>query len=372
MQNLIGSWPAAISPYRCCTNCVMDTTDPEIQFNDDGVCSHCVRVHSKIGRTWFPSEDGVEKGRDLLAQVRQANTRPNRDFDSILGLSGGIDSAVVAQRALDAGLHPLAVHVDGGWNTESSVANVRSIVAGLGLTLATVVIDWEEMRNVQLAFLRSGTLNQDIPQDHAFFVSLYRVAIRERIPTILSGINYATESIEPKAWGYSNNDGQHVKSIYAAHGGKRLRSFPIMSHQEFSRLGRRGLFRVVQPLNYGPYNPEAEQTVLASRFGWHPYREKHGESLFTTWFQNVFLLERYGIDKRRAYLSSRIISGLLDRDGALAQLSAPPMTPAEMTRLTATVSDKLRIDSQELTALMRIRHQSNHVFKTEFRRWLSP
>lgn len=311
-------------------------------------------------------------GRDLLAQVRKENQKSDREFDSILGLSGGIDSAVVAQRALDEGLRPLAVHVDGGWNTESSVSNVRSLVEGLGLKLATIVIDWEEMRNVQLAFLRSGTLNQDIPQDHAFFVSLYRLAIQKKIPTILSGINYATESIEPKAWGYSNSDGRHIRSIYATHGGKRLRNFPIMSHQEFSRLGRKGLFQVIQPLNFGPYNPEAEQALLARRFGWHPYREKHGESLFTTWFQNVFLFERYGIDKRRAYLSSRIISGLLDRKEALEQLATPPMLPTEMARLTATVADKLRIQPLELLGLMEMPHRSNHVYKTQFKKWLSP
>lgn len=307
-----------------------------------------------------------------LSDIRRKGVEANMEFDSILGLSGGIDSAVVARRAIEAGLRPLAVHVDGGWNTEASIANVRRIVEELKLTLETIVIDWEEMRRVQLAFLKSGTLNQDIPQDHAFFVSLYRTAMRKKIPVILSGVNYATESVEPQSWGYSNSDGNHVRSIYSAHGDRRLRSFPILSYRKFVRLNKKGAFQIVRPLDFGAFVPEYEEVSLKSQLGWLPYGGKHKESLFTDWFQSVYLVNRYGIDKRRGHLASRVISGLDTRESALKLLESPPANEQEIFNLNRTVAAKLQISVDQLENFLTIPHVSNHAYKTHFRDWLSP
>jgi hypothetical protein len=278
----------------------------------------------------------------------------------------------VAKRALDAGLRPLAVHVDAGWNTEPSVENVRAVVREFGLTLETVVIDWEQMRRLQLAFLNSGTLNQDIPQDHAFFVSLYSAAIRHKIPVILSGVNYATESVQPQSWGYSNSDGRHVLAIHSSHGSGRLKGFPIMPYRRFIRLGRKQAFQVVRPLDYGPYNPEQERRRLESMIGWRAYGGKHSESLFTDWFEAVYLVERYGIDKRRGHLASQIVSGLRTRDEALAELAKPKLDGPGRLVLNRSVAEKLGISNAELNELIRVPHVSNHKFKTEFKSWVSP
>ena len=358
--------------YQVCRTCVMDTSALEITFDADGACNYCSAVRGKIGRTWFPNNAGAKLMQSTLEGVRAEGLAAGRKFDSILGLSGGIDSAVVARRAVDAGLRPLAVHVDGGWNTEASVENVRKIVDRLGLTLETIIIDWAAMRKVQLAFLRSGTLNQDIPQDHAFFVSLYRVAMRRKIPVILSGVNYATESVEPGSWGYSNSDGRHLRSIYSAHGEGPLHPFPVMPFRKFVRLNNRGAFRVVRPLDYGHYDPSDEMPFLRTQLGWRPYGAKHEESLFTHWFQASYLVKRYGIDKRRGHLSSRIISGLTTRNSALEQLESPAATENEIAKLNYAVAEKLELTVQELEDLVLIPHRSNHHYRTAFRDWTSP
>jgi 7-cyano-7-deazaguanine synthase in queuosine biosynthesis len=286
----------------------------------------------------------------MKAKFEEIRIRGQNDkYDSILGLSGGIDSAVVARRAIEHGLRPLAVHVDGGWNTRESILNVHSLVRELGLDLRTIVIDWDEMRRLQLAFLRSRELNQDIPQDHAFFVSLYRTAISENISTILSGVNFATESVEPASWGRSYLDGDFIKSVMARFGEGDLFGYPLMTTKEYRSLSRRQKFIIFEPLNYGPYNPSKELDELISKFDWAVYDQKHGESVFTKWFQSIYLPARFGIQKRRAHLSSKIISNLLGREEALALLSKPEPKANQLNEL---VAQRLLIDLTELNSFL--------------------
>ena len=273
----------------------------------------------------------------------------NETYDSILGLSGGIDSAVVARRAIEHGLRPLAVHVDGGWNTRESILNVHSLVRELGLDLKTIVIDWDEMRRLQLAFLRSGELNQDIPQDHAFFVSLYRTAVSEKITTILSGVNFATESVEPASWGRGYLDGDFIKSIMKNFDGGEFSKYPLMSQREFKTLSRRRKFKIFEPLNLGHYNPDQELDGLISKFSWAVYEQKHGESVFTSWFQSCFLPKKFGIEKRRAHLSSKIISGLVPREQALETLSYPIDNAEHLNRL---VAQRLQVDEKVINEFL--------------------
>lgn len=319
---------------------------------------------------WFPEADGAEKVNEIATRIRYE--RRNKEFDCVLGLSGGVDSAAVAMRAVQLGFRPLVVHIDAGWNTEVSVRNVRSLVDGLGLKLKTVVVDWDIMRRLQIAFLRSGTLNQDIPQDHALFVSLYQVALQERIPYLLSGINYATESVEPMSWGYSNADGAHLRDISARNQGPGLKGFPIMNHSTVRLLKATKKLKGVDLLNYGRYDPEEEKKSLRESFGWVDYDQKHGESLFTAWFQSVYLTRRYGIDKRRNHLASRIIAGLDGREDALAKINKSPLDELGESNLTDAVAEKLRISSQELEDLVRLPHVSSGNYKVALKWWYCP
>jgi PP-loop superfamily ATP-utilizing enzyme len=340
----------------------MDTSATEIEFDEFGKCGYCRGVRTHIGKSWFPGDDGIELANQKFSLI--ASESNDKKYDSILGLSGGIDSAVVAIRAIEAGLRPLAVHVDAGWNSIESVKNVRLLVNELGIDLKTIVINWPEMKSVQRAFLKSGTLNQDIPQDHAFFTSLFRIAIDEGISTILSGVNFATESVEPSSWGYSYLDGKQIRSINKKFGDMRLSQYKTLPYKKYKRLSQKSKFKVFEPLNYGPYDPARELKNLEERFDWIPYDGKHAESVFTDWFQSVYLIERYGIDKRRAHLSSKVISGLIDRESALRSIEVPPSTFEKSNRLNDIVSSRLGLTNEELTELIKLPHVENSIFKS--------
>jgi hypothetical protein len=338
----------------------MDTSDPFIEFDSDGVCSHCRGAYFHIQKSWFPDSTGESKALSIFADIRKSGE--NSKYDSIVGISGGIDSAVVAIRAVENGLRPLVIHIDGGWNTKESVQNVRSITEVLGLDLKTIVINWEEMKKIQIAFLNSGTLNQDIPQDHAFFVSLYRAALDMNISVIISGINYATESVQPVSWGHDNMDGRNLLNIYNKfYPNDPLIDFPIAS-SDFAKQLDRSPFEVFFPLNYGSYNPEIEKKLLIEKFNWLDYGSKHEESIFTKWFQSVYLYERYDIDVRRAHQSCLVISGLTTREKALKLLETKPITDQEKRNLTRVVAQKLGLQETDLLSTLKIEKKSNSFY----------
>ena len=339
----------------------MDTSDPLIEFDLNGVCGHCRGIKSHIQTRWFPDHKGELMAKSIFAEIRDAGK--NSKYDSIVGISGGIDSAVVATRAVENGLRPLIIHVDGGWNTTKSVQNIRSITEALGLDLKTIVINWEEMRKLQIAFLKSGTLNQDMPQDHAFFVSLYRAAIDIGISVVISGINYATESVQPVSWGHTNTDGENLLNIYNKfYPCEPLIDFPVASSKFFSNNFDKSAFKVFCPLNYGYYNPELEKKRLIETFNWLDYGSKHEESLFTKWFQSVYLYERYAIDVRKAHQSCLIISGLTTRKKALKLLETKPITDQEKRNLTRVVAQKLGLQETDLLSTLKIEKKSNSFY----------
>lgn len=339
-------------PARRCVRCVMDTTDPEIAFDGAGVCSHCRRFDEVFRPAWFPDEEGTRR---LAATVgRMKAEGRGRDYDCIIGLSGGVDSSYLAVKVKDLGLRPLVVHVDAGWNSELAVKNIESLVKALGFDLFTLVIDWEEMRDLQVAFLRSGVANQDVPQDHAYFAGLYRFATQAKIRWVLSGGNFATEGILPQAWGYNAMDVRHLRSIHRQFGTRPLRTFPTVSF--FNLYFGYPLIRkmqVVRPLDFMPYSKDAAKRELAERFGWRDYGAKHHESVWTKFFQGHWLPARFGFDKRKAHLSSLVVAGQLTRDEALAELAREIYPADELRRDRAFVAKKLGLTESELEALLR-------------------
>jgi hypothetical protein len=233
----------------------------------------------------------------------------------------------------------------------------------LNVPLKTIVIDWQEMRQLQIAFLKSGTLNQDIPQDHCFFVSLFKVAIDLNIKTILSGVNFTTESVQPASWGHTYLDGKNLSSIYKKFTFKQLQKFPVWSLKTYKKEMAKGNFVVFEPLNFGRFEPTAEIQYLEKSFGWQQYGGKHEESVFTNWFQSVYLPNRYKIDKRKADFSSLIISGLLSRDEAIRKLELPMLDNNEENNLHRTVARKLQISLEELDSYLNLPHTPNTKFK---------
>jgi len=329
----------------------MDTTDHEIEFDENGVCNHCQYFDNQLSHYWHPNEQGKKLLLDMIAEV-QAYGR-GKKYDSIIGLSGGVDSSYLACKVREWGLRPLAVHVDGGWNSELAVKNIEQIVTRVGLDLVTHVVDWDEMRDLQLAFLKSHVANQDSPQDHAFFAALYHFAVKNDIKYVISGSNYATESILPVSWGYDPMDTQHVKAIHKQYGKRSLKTFPFVSFFDFHVFYPmvKGM-TVLRPLNLIPYSKEDAITDLEKNYGWRYYGGKHYESRWTRFFQAHYLPTKFGYDKRKAHLASLVVAGLMTRNEALKELEKPLYTDNELSEDKAFVAKKLGISVEELESLI--------------------
>ena len=338
--------------YQICTRCVMDTSDPEITFDEAGVCSHCQTFDRAVAPSWLHGAEAEAGLQAMAAEIRAAGA--GKEYDSILGLSGGVDSSYLAWVAVKRmGLKPLAVHVDAGWNSDQAVRNIEAIVKHLDLDLFTNVIDWEEVRDLQRAYLLSGVENQDTPQDHVFFASLYRFAVKHGIKSVLSGYNYASESILPRSWGYNPRDSRQLKAIHARFGQRPLKTYPIATlfHHYVYWPKIRGL-KVVHPLNLVDYDKEKAKDFLAAEMGWRDYGGKHHESRFTKFFQGYWLPRKFGFDKRRAHLSSLILAGQTTREAALEELEKPAHAPAEIGEDLEFVRKKLGFSAEEFAALL--------------------
>lgn len=340
-------------PYRICTRCIMDTSDPDISFNSDGVCCHCLSVEQLGRKRWKPDDSGSAELRAVIGEITRE--RRNQEYDCILGISGGLDSCYVLAKAVQFGLRPLVLHVDTGWNSELAVQNIELLLRKLHAPLMTYVVNWPEMQDLQLAYLKAGVHNQDVPQDHAIFAQLLKTAAARGIRCVLTGSNFASESILPRAWGYRALDGRNLRAIHRAHGTRPLHTFPIVSYWGWSLYFPyvKGI-RYVRPLNYLPYDRANAREELARDYGWRDYGGKHYESRFTKFFQGSYLPRRYGIDKRRAHLSSLIASGQVSRAQALAQVESPPYPVDELAEDTFFVCKKLGITLSELEAFINL------------------
>lgn len=329
----------------------MDTSDPKITFDDAGVCNHCIEFDRLKPQQWFPNDEGSYRWGRLVNEIKAAGV--GHDYDCILGLSGGVDSSYLALKAKDWGLRPLVVHVDAGWNSELAVANIERIVKHCAYDLHTHVVDWEEMRDLHLAYLRAGVANQDVPQDHIFFASLYHFATKNGIRYILSGGNLATEGIFPEAWHGSAMDAINLRAIHKCFGGRQLKHYKTISFFDYYLwYPFIKKMRTVRPLNYMPYVKAEALAELEQTIGYKPYPRKHGESLFTKLFQNYYLPTKFGYDKRRPHLSSLIVSGQITREDALVKLEEPLYDQQELEVDIAYFCKKLRISRAQFDELM--------------------
>lgn len=335
--------------YRVCANCVMDTSDGRISFDDVGVCDHCHGFRCDVLPNWHPNEKGAAMFRETVAQIKASGK--GKPFDCIMGMSGGLDSSYLLHLAVtEFGLRPLVFHVDGGWNTDLAVNNIQMLVEKLGLDLYTEVINWNEMRDFQLAFFKSGVPHLDIPQDHAFVATLYHFANKHGIKYIVNGGNYATECVRnPKEWLYYGTDMAQINDIHRRFGTVDLRTYPFSSvlfHKVYLRYIR-GV-QVVKPLNLMPYTKENASMVLADTYGWRPYPQKHFESRFTRFYEGYWLPTRFGYDTRRVQYSSLILTGQMTREEALERLKQPAYDLSTIDEDFEYIATKLGISVQEL------------------------
>jgi putative aminotransferase len=340
-------------PYQICAHCIMDTTDMKIVFDYRGWCDYCNNFEASIKPSW----DNGERGETALMQMAETIKASSNagDFDCIIGLSGGLDSSYTAYLAVKKmGLRPLLFHVDAGWNTDQAVGNIEKLVDGLGLDLYTEVMNWDEIRRLQVAFLRSGIPDQDLVQDVAFFSSLYRFAQKNHIRHIITGSNYSTECCrEPEEWGgYLGADKRLFADIWHKFGKGELNNFSCMDIfvYKFWYQGVLGM-KVHHPLNLVPYVKERAEEELERLFGWQRFQHKHHESRFTRFYEDYWLPRRFGYDKRRAHFSSLIMTGQMTREQALERISRPEMVEHFIGQEFEYVAHKLGLNVYELQEL---------------------
>jgi len=353
-------------PYQICANCVMDTSDTKIVFDEKGVCDHCNNFYKNILPNWHTDERGKNELEALVKKIKRAGE--GKGFKCIIGISGGVDSSYltyIAKEKLD--LRPLVFHVDAGWNSQVAVNNIEKLVDKLHLDLYTEVIDWEEMRDLQIAFFKSGVPHIDAPQDHAFFATMYKFAEKHNVKYILTGANFSTECVNnPIDWMYYQSDFVQLLDIHRKFGSRPLNSFPttsILRHKVYLPYVK-GI-RVVRPLNYVPYIKKEAIKLLAERFGWQSYPEKHYESRFTRFYEGYWLPTKFGYDTRRVKYSSLILTNQMTRDEALDMLKNPPFNESTIAQDFEYVATKLGISAEELHSYLTAPNKTYKDYKSQ-------
>ena len=339
-------------PYQRCTRCVMDTTDSKIVFDEDGVCDHCRNFDKNIKPFWNAHEENTDELMELAAKIRKAGE--GKEYDCILGLSGGADSSYLAYIAKEVmHIRPLIFVVDTGWNLNVAVENIEKIVKGLDLDMYTEVINWKEMSDLQLSFFKAQISSQDFPQDHAIFAGLYNYAVKHHIKYVLTGSNSATEFIRPPVEWLYLNDLRMAKDIHKKYGKRPLTTFPTCGMLKYRILYRYfyGMKRVY-PLDYVVYNKSEVEKMLHEKYGWMRYENKHYENVFTRFFEGYYLPHKFGFDTRKNVYSNQILAGTMKRDEALELLKKPSYDPDLMEQDKEYIAKKLGISTEEFDEII--------------------
>lgn len=335
--------------YQMCKKLVLDTTYPGINFDKNGISSQYWDYQNNIKDKWKASQNGTFELEKIVEEIKKKGS--GKEFNCILGLSGGADSSYMLHAMVKQfSLKPLVFHVDGGWNSEIAVSNIKNLVEKLGLDLFTEVINWEEMKDFQLAMFKSGVPHIDIPQDMAFIGVLYKFAKKYNIPYILNGGNISTECVQrPLDIIYWGTDMRHIKDIIKKFSNNEMKTFPFSSafyHKLYLRYFKN--IKVIKPLNYINYIKKDAMNLMSNLYDWKPYPQKHFESRFTRFFEGYWLPTRFGFDMRKVDLSSLILTGQMTRDQAIEELKKPPYDVDLIDQDFHYIAKKLNIDSSEL------------------------
>lgn len=345
----------------------MDTSDPNIEFDESGVCDYCRNYKTIILPNWHTGDVGERELMNIAEKIKKEGE--GKDFDCIIGMSGGLDSSYAVYVAKEMmGLRPLVFHVDAGWNTQQAVGNIEKIVDGLGLDLYTEVINWEEMKDLQVAFLRSQIADQDLPQDYAFFSALYKFAKKYKIKYVLTGSNFSTECCrEPEEWGgYAGIDKTLLNDIHRKFGKIPLKSFPIVDVLIYKLYYKYILgMEVFKPLNLVPFIKEDVENLLHTKFGWEKFQHKHHESRFTRFYEDYWLPRKFGYQKRRAHFSSLIMTGQMKREAALDRISRPELDEQFLLQEFEYVANKLDLTLEELRAIFNGQNKTFNDYKNK-------
>lgn len=352
--------------YRMCNRCVMDTTDPDIVFDKDGICNHCsnaINIYKSI-------VDDKERSKKLNVIVDQIkSSAKGKEYDCVIGVSGGVDSTYVAYLVKELGLKPLAVHLDNGWNSELAVSNIEKALKILDIDLYTYVLDWEEFKDLQISFLKASTPHCEHPTDHAIVALLYKIASQHNIKYILYGSNTSTESIAVKSWSGGQLDWKYIKNVHKKFGTHKLKNYPSVSgigllyYRKFKRI------QTINILDYVDYNKTLATQLLEEKLGWIYYGGKHHESIYTKFFQTYILPKKFNIDKRKTHLSPLICNGEISREEALNELKKDTCTNEELISDKEYVVKKLGITIEQFEEIMNEKVKSFYDYTSYENSW---
>jgi N-acetyl sugar amidotransferase len=350
--------------YQQCTKTVMDNiADPNITFDKDGVSNYWNEYIVAAKKGLLHGEKGKEKWAQTVAQIKANGV--GKKYDCIIGVSGGVDSTYIAYLVKEAKLKPLVVHFDNGWNSEIAVRNISNIIKYLDADLHTLVIDWNEFRDLQRAYIKAGVIDIEALTDHAIFGTLYKIAAKNDIKHVISGSNIETEELLPKSWIFNKTDPINIADIHEKYGEVKLETYPFFSILKKKYYLKFKQLVFVSPINWAPYNKKTVKDIITKEIGWEDYGGKHHESIFTKFYQNYILPQKFKVDKRKAHLSNLICSGQLTRVEALNELELPIYNPKELPADKEYVIKKLGFKAEEFDSIMNESPKSHFDFKIE-------
>ena len=336
--------------YQICSRCVMDTTDPAITFNEQGHCNHCTEFIEKRAHFSYKGAESDQALENLIQQIKVQGK--GKEFDCIVGLSGGVDSSYTAWKAKQLGLRVLGVHMDNGWNSIEANQNIRNLASKLQIEYECVVLDWQEFKQIQRAFLKASVPEADTPTDIAILSVLHRIAAKHGVKYILSGGNFATEGILPKHWHYNAKDLRYFSHICQSFGSVRLKSFPTFGFMRETYYKIFKGLRMIYFLNYVPFDKNESITLLKRELDWQDYGGKHYESKYTGFIQAYYLFNKFNIDYRRATYSSQICAGAVDRMEAIEGLKLQPYNNEKVEQEIKYIAKKLDFSEAEFKEIL--------------------
>lgn len=353
-------------PYLACVRCIMDTrAHPVIQFDEAGLCQHCQRYDELIASRVLRGDAARTALAIWVARLKEAGH--GRDYDCIIGVSGGVDSTYVAYLVKELGLRALAVHFDNGWNSELAVKNIERVLDTLETDLFTYVVDWDEFRDMQIAFLRASTPDGEVPSDHAINALLWGEAARRGIRYVVSGMNFATESISVPEWSYGHSDWRYIKDVHRRFGTIPLKTYPRFSLRSLAYINLVRGIRTVSILNYVDYDKAKAMTVLEKKLGWQYYGGKHHESIYTRFYQGYVLPRKFGVDKRYGHLSDLINAGQITREQALVEIAQPPYPEELQQRDRTYVCKKMGLSETRFDEILAAEARTFRDYRNSYR-----
>ncbi|MDY6836316.1 MAG: N-acetyl sugar amidotransferase [Chloroflexota bacterium] len=332
--------------YQICLRCVSDTSIPGIRFDANGVCNFC-EAHDRMEQQFPLNVQGPSKLDQLVQEIKDRGR--NKEYDCVVGVSGGRDSTYTLYTAVQNGLRPLAVHFDNGWNSEIAVSNIKAATSKLNIDLHTVVADWDEFRDLQKSFLLASVPDAEIPTDYVIISVLYQAAAEVGTRYILSGHSFRTEGIAPKGWTYM--DGRYLKSVHHRFGNRRLTSFPILSLSGLLYYTLVKRIRYISLLAYTHYTHKEAQKVLEKELGWVYYGGHHHENVYTHFFQSYLCPHKFHVDKRKIEYSALVRSRQMTREFALQELHENPHYPYDKEIVNYAIT-KLGLTKEEFNSIM--------------------